>query len=104
MLLAFSAVTDGHIIINVDTNGPYKGPNRYGYDLFKFYMCRNGKIIAPSEDDDYAANRPENSYRSRCSFNPSDTNWYPQGEECSYWAIRDNYPGSSTKSYWKNLP
>ena len=104
MLLAFSAVTDGHIIISVDTNGPYKGPNRYGYDLFKFYMCRNGKILAPGEDDDYVYNRPPGNYSSRCSFNPSDTKWSAQGEQCSYWAIRDNYPGSSTKSYWKNLP
>jgi len=68
MLLAFSAVTDGHIIINVDTNGPYKGPNRYGYDLFKFYMCRNGKILAPDEDADYVYNRPSWNYRSSCSF------------------------------------
>ena len=109
MLLTVSAVTDGHIIINVDTNGPYKGPNRYGYDLFKFYMCRNGKIIAPSEDDDYAANRPENAYVVRCSFE-SPTNWSAQGEQCSYWALRDNFPPDKStnysikKSYWKNLP
>ena len=112
MLLGFnySTAKTCNIIINVDTNGPYKGPNRYGYDLFKFNICANGKIIGLDENADYEANRPGKAYRVRCSFNPSDTNRHTQGEQCSYWAIRDNFPPDQStnyqikKSYWKNLP
>ena len=110
LFMTYSTAKTCNIILKVDTNGPYKGPNRYGYDLFVFNMCANGKIIGLDENADNKDNRPGKAYQSRCSFNPSDTNWYPQGEQCSYWAIRDNIPPDKStnyqikKSYWKNLP
>ena len=109
LFMTYSTAKTCNIILKVDTNGPYKGPNRYGYDLFVFNICANGKIIALNENADYESNRPENAYRSRCSFE-SPTNGRAQGEQCSYWALRDNFPPDKStnykikKSYWKNLP
>ena len=107
--LTYSTAKTCNIILKVDTNGPYKGPNRYGYDLFVFNICANGKIIALNENADNPNNRPERAYVVRCSFE-STTNWSAQGEQCSYWAIRDILPPGMIitsrikKSYWKNLP
>ena len=107
--LTYSTAKTCNIILRVDTNGPYKGPNRYGYDLFEFNICANGKIIALNENADYPGNRPERAYQSRCSFE-GGINWHVQGEQCSYWALRDNFPPDKStnysikKSYWKNLP
>ena len=109
LFMTYSTAKTCNIILKVDTNGPYKGPNRYGYDLFVFNICANGKIIALNENADYPGNRPESAYQSRCSFE-GGTNWHVQGEQCSYWALRDILPPGMIitsrikKSYWKNLP
>ena len=112
LFMTYSTAKTCNIILKVDTNGPYKGPNRYGYDLFVFNICANGKIIALDENNDYEPNRPVNAYQSKCSFAPvsSGRDWRVQGEQCSYWALRDNFPPDKStnysikKSYWKNLP
>ena len=112
LFMTYSTAKTCNIILKVDTNGPYKGPNRYGYDLFVFNICANGKIIALDENNDNPENRPVSAYQSKCSFAPvsSGRDWRVQGEQCSYWALRDNFPPDKStnysikKSYWKNLP
>lgn len=96
MLITITTTTLGNLCIYFDTNGPYKGPNRYGYDLFMLTILPNGKL---------SNIRPSDAY---CSFRKSAATWYVQGIDCSYWAIRDLNPDhyhyySKIKKYWEAL-
>lgn len=63
-----------------DTNGPYKGPNRYGYDLFYFDAGNNGKSIFS------------------CGTNEDNS------KACFYrYALKNQNPFDKTKEYWKSL-
>ena len=64
------------IKIGFDTNGPNKGPNRFGYDLFIF---DTGYWNATLCDD--------------------GTNYYG----CFKYAQQDQWPDDPTKKYWDNL-
>lgn len=86
--IAYKGIERTNIIsVTLDTNGPYKGPNRYGYDLFIFVIGKNGKI----------------SSSGSCSFN-STRDLVSTGEGCFLYALRNVSPDSSYRSYWKNLP
>ena len=63
------------IKIGFDTNGPYKGPNRFGYDLFFF----------------------DTGYWQATICNDS----YYYG--CFKYAQQDQWPDDPTKKYWDNL-
>ena len=66
--------------ITFDTNGPYKGPNRYGYDIFLFNVGYWYKLCSAK-----AGGR---------IFN---------GRGCYDYAKQDINPDDKTKSYWKSL-
>ena len=92
MLLSFNSHTGGNIIIYVDTNGPFKNPNRFGYDLFRLEMTKNGKIIGDQDTNN-----------DTCYFyNGHD--WDNEGTGCGRYAIADEFPHNKNKSYWQNLP
>ena len=63
-----------------DTNGPYKGPNRLGYDIFTYVSMRN--------------------YRNEC--NPV-RGTSEKIKECYEWASRNQSPIDKTKPYWDIL-
>lgn len=79
------------LVIFFDTNGPYKGPNRVGYDMFYYY--NDGKIhnyyLAPS-----------------CTPLKTPINAYWQGIQystCALYAIKNINPYDSSKKYWDSL-
>ena len=63
-----------------DTNGPYKGPNRMGHDIFIFYS--------------------DIKYRTLC--NPTSKNSYAV-DGCYYWAKNNINPKDKTTPYWNVL-
>ncbi len=71
--------TDG-ISFTFDTNGPYKGPNRYGYDLFLFTT---------------------GSWNPMCTNNTSGLNF--NGRGCYKYALKNQNPDDDTKGYWESL-
>ena len=92
-----------NIWISFDTNGPYKKPNRYGHDIFKFMIDASDKLIPVknikvSDGVDIEVNelagRP-------CSIKNKQLS---NGAGCSWYAINDINPYDETKTYWDNLP
>lgn len=79
------------LVIFFDTNGPEKGPNRAGYDLFYYY--NDGKIhnyyLAPS-----------------CTPLAKPINPYWQGIQystCSIYAMQNINPYDNSKKYWDSI-
>ena len=62
-----------------DTNGPYKGPNRLGYDIFRYETM---------------------NYNTMCNPNIVNSENF---KGCYYWAHRNVSPLDSSKSYWSVL-
>ena len=67
------------ITFTFDTNGPFKGPNRYGYDLFIYTTGTWYKLC---------------NYTDTSRFN---------GRGCYDWAKKDKDPQDQTKGYWDSL-
>ena len=63
-----------------DTNGPFKGPNRYGYDIFLFNTGTWNKMCTAKQDGNI--------------FN---------GRGCYDYALKDVNPDNKTKKYWDSL-
>ena len=63
-----------------DTNGPFKGPNRYGYDIFLFNTGTWNKMCTAKQDGNI--------------FN---------GRGCYDYALKDVNPDDKTKKYWDSL-
>lgn len=79
-------------IISIDINGPYKKPNRFGYDTFSFVIDKGDRVCplgAPACKSTSYATNPE----SYCSSTSTSNN---NGFTCSYFASTD-------KNYFKNL-
>lgn len=74
--------TGDGLSITFDTNGPYKGPNRAGYDIF---LYNTGGWSMGAGNCDFV-NSGNNKYRS-----------------CYNYAKRDINPADSTKGYWESL-
>lgn len=74
-------VKDG-IKVSFDTNGPFKGPNRYGYDIFDF-------------DSGYYWAECCGENKSGCS---SNVNY-----GCYNYAKGNQNPSDSSKGYWETL-
>ncbi|HIS35400.1 TPA: type II secretion system protein [Candidatus Scatousia excrementigallinarum] len=79
-------------IISIDINGPYKKPNRFGYDTFSFVIDKGDRVCplgSPACKSSSYSKNPEN-YCSKTS--KADNN----GFTCGYFASTD-------KNYFKNL-
>ena len=70
----------GQVYFLFDTNGPYKGPNRWGHDIFLYYSIPN--------------------YNTMC--NPTIKNSGNQ-TGCYYWAKKNQNPKDSSTPYWNAL-
>lgn len=97
----------GRIEFWVDTNGPSKGPNRYGFDMFYFRVNDSSDKIKPVKpvrkyteeelkDEKYPASVGDPCYKS----SSQELN----GIGCSWFAINNINPDDETKTYWDNLP
>ena len=71
--------SDG-LSITFDTNGPAKGPNRYGYDIFLYNTGTWNKLCTKKQDGQHA-----------------------NGRGCYDYALKDVNPDDSTKGYWDSL-
>lgn len=73
-----------YFTVAIDTNGPYKGPNAYGYDLFSITSERVVKAnIGQALCDPYAKN----------------TGWFAG----CYWAAKRNTSALPNTKYWDGL-
>ena len=66
--------------ITFDTNGPEKGPNRYGYDIFLYNTGTWTKLCTKKQDGG--------------TYN---------GRGCYDYALKDINPDDNTKGYWSSL-
>ena len=72
-----------YITFKFDTNGPYKGPNRLGHDIFKYTSIGSNFSLT-----------------NMC--NPTIQNSYQQ-EGCYAWASKNINPKDNTSPYWNIL-
>lgn len=76
------------IYISIDVNGMYKGPNRWGHDLFTFQLMNTGKLLP------MGANGTAHLATTYCSETSTNKR---NGIGCTYKALTE-------KDYFKNLP
>lgn len=67
------------ISISFDTNGPNRGPNRYGYDIFLYNTGTWGQYCSKNLSGKY------------------------NGRACYKYALKDVNPDDNTKGYWNSL-
>jgi len=90
----------------IDTNGPYKKPNKYGHDIFKFNICSDNKISPIAMTKLYTEEELEGKTNPDligypCSIKSKQAT---NGAGCSYYAINNINPDDNTKKYWESLP
>lgn len=78
----------GQIHIAIDVNGWQKKPNKWGHDIFMFYINNNGKFLPMGDKD---SNWPAEQFCSLTSTSPYN------GYGCTIKAINEI-------DYFKNLP
>ena len=83
--IAFYKHSKAEIDISFDTNGPHKGPNRWGYDIFTFTTAWNKLCAKEKSQTGYGVD--------------SDYN----GRGCYDYALKDVNPDDKTKGYWESL-
>ena len=104
-----------------DMNGPDKGPNALGHDIFSFWLDANDYLqpikqsAAYSEDElespvqnclaqGYTPSTCASIWNQRgypCTKNSTQTG---NGLGCSWFALHDECPDDDTKGYWDCLP
>ena len=78
----YHGASDG-VSLTFDTNGPYRGPNRWGYDIF---IITTGTWYKP------------------CSkLDPGLENGNYNGRGCYEYALKNVNPDDITREYWKSL-
>ena len=91
-------------VIGFDTNGPYKGPNRAGYDVFEVRFTDDA--IEP-----YYFTKTLN-YCTKTNNPDASGDWYgtgggyshiSNGRFCAYFALTDVNPDNRNKGYWESL-
>ena len=83
--IVYTYNSGNHMALIFDTNGPYKGPNKYGYDIF--IWASSGWF-----------------YNQRaCSFAVRLADDKNAGIGCYYYAARNVNPDDNTKDYWKDF-
>lgn len=91
----------------VDTNGPYKGPNRYGFDIFEFQVNDSTDKLKPMKPvRKYTEEELENEKWPDIMGYPCDgtSTQGANGVGCAWYAVNDINPDDETKTYWDNLP
>ncbi len=95
------------LVFSVDVNGPYKGPNRLGFDIFQFWITDRSDIIKPIKAiRKYADDELDDSSVPWVAGYPcyKDSNQLYNGFGCAWYAINDINPDDHTKKYWNSLP
>ena len=99
-------INSGTIMLDTDINGPSKGPNRYGFDIFTFAVKSNDTLGPIKMSKLYSDEELEKTEWPVIAGQPcsKQSNQRSNGFGCSYYALNDISPDDNTKTYWKNLP
>ena len=100
-------INNARIRFWIDVNGPYKKPNRYGFDIFEFSINQQNDAVVPLKQTRYFTeeelkNKPF-PYISGLPCNQLSTQEL-NGIGCSWFAVNNVNPDDSTKKYWSSLP
>ena len=92
--------------IYIDTNGPYKGPNQYGHDIFKFQIRHDNKLSPVKMNKLYTEEELEKAnYKELVGYPCSvKSKQATNGAGCSYYAMNNINPDDNSKKYWESLP
>ena len=92
--------------IYIDTNGPYKGPNQYGHDIFKFQIRHDNKLSPVKINKLYTEEELEKAnYKELVGYPCSvKSKQATNGAGCSYYAMNNINPDDNSKKYWESLP
>ena len=105
-------ISGSRITFFLDINGPKKGPNRYGFDIFSFEINNNKDKVTPikmtklyTKEELENINTNDESIKelagNPCSIkSKQDLN----GIGCAWYALNDINPDDETKKYWDSLP
>ena len=117
-------INSGNLGFTFDMNGPDKGPNALGHDIFSFHMDKNDylqpiKMTNYLNEDDYKdrlesceTGDPSIPQSSGCIAG-AEQSGYPctvkstqkgNGLGCSWYAVHDKCPEDNIKGYWDCLP
>ena len=92
----------------IDTNGPYKKPNRYGFDIFEFRVCDSTDALKPIKPDknNYTDEELEKEQFPDIAGAPCTKNSKQllNGIGCSWYALNNINPDDESKKYWDSLP
>ncbi len=99
-------INSGRIFLEVDTNGPYQKPNRYGFDVFTFEVDSQDSVKPVNMSKLYTDDELEDQRWPEVAGYPCSihSNQQANGVGCSYYAMNDINPDNEKKRYWKNLP
>ena len=101
-------VNNGCLRFWIDSNGPYKKPNRYGFDIFEFRVCDSTDVL-----------KPVKAYKNNYTDEELEKEKYPyiagapctkkskqllNGIGCSWYALNNINPDDNSKKYWDSLP
>ena len=92
------------ISITVDVNGPVKGPNAFGHDIFMFRVDKVLDTLVgqkPSEGEPNPDAEYAETDKRPCSVK---YNTAGNGLGCSYYALANECPDGVGKTYWECLP
>ena len=100
-------INSGNIYLSVDTNGPYKGPNRMGVDAFVFYVDMQDRVMPLLQNGQVITCTPDGEGSDSCTMSYPCSITLTQsanGMGCAWYAINNISPDDETKTYWDNLP
>ena len=101
-------VNNGCLCFWIDTNGPYKKPNRYGFDIFELRVCDSTDALKPVKayKNNYTDEELEKEEFPYIAGAPCTKNSKQllNGIGCSWYALNNINPDDNSKKYWDSLP
>ena len=101
-------VNNGCLRFWIDTNGPYKKPNRYGFDIFELRVCDSTDALKPvrAYKNNYTDEELEKEQFPYIAGAPCTKNSKQllNGIGCSWYALNNINPDDNSKKYWDSLP
>ena len=101
-------VNNGCLRFWIDTNGPYKKPNRYGFDIFELRVCDSTDALKPVKayKNNYTDEELEKEQFPYIAGAPCTKNSKQllNGIGCSWYALNNINPDDNSKKYWDSLP
>ena len=100
-------INSGIIKLWVDTNGPYKKPNRWGFDVFQFAIAdKTDKVLTMKASKNYTEDELEDQEFPWIAGAPCyrTSTQMGNGVGCSWYAMNNINPDDESKTYWDNLP